>query len=260
VVLHQLCDDLEAEHDALDQIVAHLLPSQWSMATPAEGWTVADQISHLAFFDGTATLALSDDEAFSTSTAQLIRDARDGDPSIVDGQRLPDDLLALWRANRARIVAAARGTESDRRIAWYGPPMSPASFVSARLMETWAHGQDIVDALDVERELSPRLRHVVQLGFRARRFSYAVHRRELPTDEVRLELASPDGSQWSYGDETSTNVVRGSALDFCLLVTQRRHRDDVSLEADGPAAEEWLSIAQAFAGPPGKGRAPLKRR
>jgi uncharacterized protein (TIGR03083 family) len=46
------------------------------------------------------------------------------------------------------------------------------------------------------------------------------------------------------------------AHDFCLLVTQRVHRDDTDLVAQGRDATAWLSIAQAFAGPPGEGREP----
>ena len=61
---------------------------------------------------------------------------------------------------------------------------------------------------------------------------------------------------WTWGPEDAADRVTGPAIDFCLLVTQRRHRDDVRLVADGPAADEWLGIAQAFAGPPGPGRRP----
>ena len=50
--------------------------------------------------------------------------------------------------------------------------------------------------------------------------------------------------------------MTGPALDFCLLVTQRRHRDDLALSIDGPAATEWMTIAQAFAGTAGTGRSP----
>ena len=50
--------------------------------------------------------------------------------------------------------------------------------------------------------------------------------------------------------------MTGPALDFCLLVTQRRHRDDLALSIDGPAATEWMTIAQAFAGAAGTGRSP----
>ena len=134
--------------------------------------------------------------------------------------------------------------------------MSPASFATARLMEYWAHGQDVVDALGLEREPTTRLRHICHLGYRTRGFSYVNRGRQPPAGDVRVELVAPDGDTWSYGDPAATDRVTGSAHDFCLLVTQRRHRADTGLVAEGPLADEWLSIAQCFAGPPGGGRQP----
>jgi uncharacterized protein (TIGR03084 family) len=134
--------------------------------------------------------------------------------------------------------------------------MSARSFVTARLMETWAHGQDVVDALGAERAPTERLRHVAHIGVGARPFSYAANRREMPDAGIRVELLAPSGETWTWGPEGAVDTVRGPALDFCLLVTQRRHRDDVALMVEGSAADEWLDIAQAFAGPPGEGRRP----
>jgi uncharacterized protein (TIGR03084 family) len=134
--------------------------------------------------------------------------------------------------------------------------MSMTSFVTARLMETWAHGQDVLDAIGHQPIVSNRLRHVAFIGVRARPFAYVNRGLEVPDGDVRVELTAPDGDTWTFG-ESSTDVVRGSALDFCLVVTQRRHRADTDLVIEGPLAEGWMSIAQAFAGPPTDGRAPL---
>jgi uncharacterized protein (TIGR03084 family) len=120
-------------------------------------------------------------------------------------------------------------------------------------MEYWAHGQDVVDGLGAIREPTDRLRHICHLGVRTRGFSYVNRGLAVPDGGVRVELTAPDGSSWTYGE--GEDRVTGSALDFCLLVTQRRHREDTGLVATGPLAEEWLDIAQCFAGPPGTGRA-----
>jgi uncharacterized protein (TIGR03084 family) len=133
--------------------------------------------------------------------------------------------------------------------------MSPASFATARLREYWAHGQDVADGLGVTRTPTARLRHICHIGYRTRGFSYVNRGLEPPSADVRLELTAPDGTTWTYGDDSAPDRVTGPALDFCLLVTQRRHRDDVDVAAHGAAADEWLSIAQAYAGPPGPGRA-----
>ena len=130
------------------------------------------------------------------------------------------------------------------------PRMSPRSMATARLMETWAHGQDVADALRVHREPTERLRDVAHLGVRTRDFAFSINEIDAPAEEFRVELTAPDGSVWTWGPEDAAQRVTGSAEDFCLLVTQRRELDQVDLVAMGDDAHRWLEIAQAFAGPP----------
>ena len=250
--------DLAAEHADLDRIVAPLDVAQWETATPAEGWAVRDQVSHLAYFDGEARRAIVDPEGFAAGLAEIAADPEGWMARTVEAgrRRSPEELLDGWRAERAALLEAASGVEPKARIAWYGPPMSALSFLSARLMETWIHGQDVVDALQVERQPTARLRHVAHIAVRARAFNYAQHGRALPEGEVRVELRAPDGSLWAWGAEDAADRVSGEALDFCLLATQRRHLLDTDLVVEGPLAAEWMGIAQAFAGPPGPGRRP----
>ena len=154
------------------------------------------------------------------------------------------------------MTAVLAGLEPRARLPWYGPDMGVASFTTARLMETWAHGQDVADALGERREPTDRLRHVAQIGVRALPWSFTVHGRPVPDVPVRVELELPGGGGWTAGPEDAADLVRGSALDFCLVVTQRRHPADVDLTVRGPVAGEWMGLAQAFAGPPGTGRRP----
>ncbi len=251
-----LCDDLAAEHEGLDRIVAPLGEPAWDVATPAEPWSVRDQISHLTFFDEQATTAATAPAEFAESLKAISDLDTFINGPLAHGRALrPDEVLQGWREARQASLVAFRRLDPSSRVPWFGPPMSPMSFVSARLMETWAHGQDVIDGLGVERAPTPRLRHVAHLGVRARAFSYSAHGKEPPAEEVRVELVAPDASRWTWNDSAEQSVA-GSALDFCLLVTQRRHRDDTDLVATGPLAHEWLSLAQAFAGPPGEGRKP----
>ena len=165
-------------------------------------------------------------------------------------------LLAWFEAARADLIATFAGLDPKARLPWFGPAMSAASSLTARIMETWAHTQDIADALGVTREATGRLRHVAHIGVGARAFSYAVRGMALPEAPVRVELTPPSGTgpAWTWGPADASDRVTGPALDFCLLVTQRRHRDDLALVIEGPAAAEWMSIAQAFAGAAGRGR------
>ena len=135
--------------------------------------------------------------------------------------------------------------------------MGAPAMATARIMEMWAHGTDVADALGVRREPTARLRHVVRIGVRARDHAYSVHGLTPPAEPFRVELDAPGGEVWTHGPQDAAQRVTGDALDFCLLVTQRLHRGDARLHARGSEAERWLGIAQAFAGPPGQGRSPL---
>lgn len=255
--LLQLCADLAAEHDDLDRVVAPLEPEAWDVPTPAIPWSVRDQIAHLTFFDEQAVLAATDPEAFAVGLATLLQDYEGymDAPLIAARAQPPAAVLDQWRDARTNLLETFDVMDPGARVPWYGPAMSAASFITARIMETWAHGQDVVDALGVERMPTDRLKHIAFLGVRARPFSYQAHRKAMPPEPVAVRLDAPGGDVWAW-DEDASQSIAGSALDFCLLVTQRRHPADTDLRADGGAAEEWLSIAQCFAGPPGEGRAP----
>jgi uncharacterized protein (TIGR03084 family) len=254
-----LLADLDAESREVDALVVDLPPDRWAAPTPATGWTIAHQISHLAWTDDKAYLAVSEPESF---IAQLEAAAVDPlgfvDAGAVEGTRQePAVLLARWRQGRKALADALAAVPAGVKVPWYGPPMSPASMVTARLMETWAHGQDMFDALSIRREPTTRLRHIAHLGVRTRGFAYLVHGLEVPSGEIRVELIPPDGGEpWTWGPADAAERIIGPALDFCLLVTQRRHRADLALTAVGENADAWLDIAQAFAGPPGAGRKP----
>ncbi|MFE2229625.1 TIGR03084 family metal-binding protein [Streptomyces kronopolitis] len=251
--------DLRAESEELDALVAELPAERWAAPTPAEGWSITHQIAHLAWTDRQALLSATDPEGF----ARAAQEAFAAPLTFVDeaaeaGARTPPgELLDDWRAGRARLLTALAERPPGEKLPWYGPPMSVASMATARLMETWAHGQDVADALGVSREPTARLRHIARIGVRTRDFAYATHQLKPPTKEFRVELRAPDGGVWEYGPAEAAQRVTGEAREFCLLVTQRAHRRDLpSLRAEGADAQRWLGIAQAFAGPPGKGRAP----
>ena len=256
--MRDICDDLTAEHDALAAVVAGLDEDGWRRATPAAGYTIADSISHLWYFDGTARQAAVEPDAFEAGKAALLAQSASGaDPSIAPGRAVTGaELLRRWRDDRRALVGALRSLDPSARLPWYGPAMAARSFATARLMETWAHGQDVVDALRAERAPTARLRHVAHIGVRARPFAYAINGRTMPANDVRVELVGPDGDVWTWGDDASPDRVEGDALEFGLLVTQRRHRDDTGLRVTGAGAQEWVGFAQAFAGPPGPGRKP----
>ncbi|HEX4657794.1 MAG TPA: TIGR03084 family metal-binding protein [Streptosporangiaceae bacterium] len=257
-IIDGLLADLAAEGDDLDRVVSGIGPDQWQLATPAPGWTIAHQIGHLASSDWLATLAATDAEAFAARQAEL---AGDFDAAVEAGAAVfaadpPGQLLSRWRETRSGLRDALAAVPPGQRVPWIVEPIAPATLATTRLMELFGHGQDVRDALGAERPLTDAIVHVARLGIRTRDFAYLARGLTPPAGEFRIELSSPTGQVWTFGPEDAAQGVNGPLLDFCLLVTQRRHRDDLRLVARGPDADRWLSFAQAYAGPPGRGRAP----
>jgi uncharacterized protein (TIGR03084 family) len=248
-VMDALIVDLEAEQLSLGEVVASCDDATWSTTTPAAGWDVRDCISHLCFFDEAATTAITDPHQFEVETARLLDSKIQGvDPDVELGRALsPAELLARWRRSRRGYLHAVRHAPDPKmRVPWYGPAMSLTSITTARLMEVWAHGADVRDALGLPIESTDRLRHVCHLGFAARAFSFAAHQVPDPGDPVTVVATD---TAWIYGDPDAANRIEGTALDLALVFTQRRHPGRTTVKAIGPVAEQWLSIAQAFAGP-----------
>jgi uncharacterized protein (TIGR03084 family) len=240
--LQQIVDDLRAESDELDALVAPLADVGWTAPTPAAGWTVAHQIGHLLWTDRVALIAVTDEAAFADAVNIAAADPAGFVDAAADelAAVAPAELLADWRLTRM--------------LPWFGPPMSAPSMATARLMETWAHGLDVADTLGVTRPATARLRSIAHIGVRTRDFAFVINGFQPPSEPFRVELRAPDDSIWSWGPDDAAQRVTGSAEDFCLLVTQRRSPQELDLTADGDDAVRWLPIAQAFAGPPGGGR------
>lgn len=256
--LDLLVADLEAEQADLRALLDEVEGSAWDLVTPSPGWTVLHQVRHLAHGEELGRLAASDPAAFAVELEHLISDLdaveratvapADDDP--------PEVARARWWSAAEGLRAAVADGPADTPISWVTGPMSRASFLTARIMETFAHGHDIAAAVGVERPATDRLRHVAHLGVATRTFAFTNRGLDAPGGPARVELTGPDGETWTWGPDDAPDLVRGPALDFCLLVTRRRHRADTALVAEGADAERWLAIAQCFAGPPSDGPPP----
>ena len=256
IALPALVDDLLAETRALDDVLVALTDTQWDEPTPAPGWLVRDQVSHLAYFDDANVTAVREPDRFAREREVAVVDIDAFTARVAADHRgcSPAALVQWWRDARGRLVETLGGLDPSARVPWYGPDMSVPTALTARVMETWAHGQDVVDAVGATRAPTRALRHVAHLGVRTLANSFTTRGLPVPDDPVRVALVAPDGDAWEWGPTGASNVVTGPALDFCLVVTQRRHLLDTDLVVRGPVAEQWMAIAQAFAGPPGSGR------
>jgi uncharacterized protein (TIGR03084 family) len=252
-----LVADLDAEHKALDALLAELGPDAWNLPTPAAGWQVRHQVVHLEFFDQIGARCVTGDasaldEIRERARAAGARTEDDVSAALLAG-RLDDDLrslLAGWRAARMRLLAAFAAAPPDRRVPWAAGPMALTSFATARLMETWAHGLDCFAAVGARPVDTNRIRHVCHLGYRA--LPYAFRRAKVdmpaPLEHLRLELAGPNGDTWEIGPASAPEVIRGPAGEWARVAVQRMSAQGATgLTSHGSLAQAALGVARAFA-------------
>ncbi|SEP52407.1 TIGR03084 family metal-binding protein [Amycolatopsis saalfeldensis] len=249
---------LTAEGDEIDRLVSDLDSAQWMSPTPAPGWTVKHQIAHLAAIFRMAGLAAGDPTAFRTMIGRLSDDF-DANvdaalaPYFADS---PEVLLGRWRKELKTATEALAARAPEDVVPWLVRPLPPSVLAAAGLMELFGHGQDIADALAVRRNRTDRIRHLCAFATRTWDFGYLARGLAVPDVEFRYRLAAPSGELWTFGPADAAQTISGPAEDLCLLVTRRRHPDDLGLSATGAEANHWLTIAQAYRGPAGPGRAP----
>jgi uncharacterized protein (TIGR03084 family) len=258
--MRELLLDLVAEQEDLDRLVAGISAQQWDLPTSAQPWTIRDTISHLAFFDERQTQAILDPEGFANEVNLRLGGDYDEYMSIGlnHGRAVsPPEVLAWWRRARADELTAFWTVAPDQQLPWFGPPMKARTSASARLMETWAHGHDVAEALGVDRPPTARLFHIAELGVKTFSWSFLNRGLEVPPEKVRVELSGPGGLSKTWNDD-SEQSISGGVDHFCLVVAQRINYLDTDLKVDGDIARRWMEVAQIFAGPPGPGRPPSK--
>lgn len=250
--------DLRAECAALASLLSGRDAAAFHARTRFFSWSVYDEIAHLALFDELAVIAATDSAAFEKERSQLESTLASGlEVSEVARRRYAAHdgamLLEFWQSRYKSLCDRLVSLGPKDRLPWFGPSMSARSFVTARLMETWAHGQDIYDAFGLRRESTPRLRHIAHLGVLTFNWSFTNRGMVAPGAMPFVRLDGGHGEIWQWGEESSPEWIKGAALDFCLVVTQRRHFRDTRLEVQGAVAQSWLVHAQCFAGPPATG-------
>lgn len=251
----QQVHDFLAESEALHGLVAQLGTDAFDRPTQFKAWTVNDILQHLHFFNEMALLSLEEPERFQAQYA-IFSDGRRADGSMVpvtnrmlDGLSGPD-LVAAWIETCRRIAPRFTKADPKARVKWAGPDMSVRSSITARLMETWAHGQAIYDLLGVERQDGDRIRNIAHLGVSTYGWTFVNRGEEVPEPMPLVRLTAPSGDVWEWGAPSGVERITGPATDFCQVVAQTRNIADVSLLVSGPNATRWMAIAQCFAGPP----------
>ena len=251
----QQSEDWRAEADELHRFLTTLDDADWSRPTGFLGWTPWDVVAHLHYFDRVSQASLAGRDAFAELRDRLVEQYRRGVPNAEIaraelGDLAPAELLAQWQATYRDVAARLGGSDPKRRLPWFGPDMGVRMFTTARLMETWAHGQAVYDLKGARRTATDRLEHVATIGVKTYGWTFANRGLEPPGPPPYVRLVAPSGAVWQWNEPSDTDYVRGSALDFCQTVTQTRNVADTALEYAGDAASRWMAIAQCFAGGP----------
>src|SRR3954470_8416314 len=186
-------DDLAAEQQQIDRMVAGLAEDAWTASSGAEGWSIADVLLHLAQSEEAVVLSTK-----GTSLADALPEALVGATSMDDmmarwvaSERAPGpEVLERWRRASKEAVAALRAADPDMRLPWAAAPLKPTALATTRLAEHWAHALDITDGLGIPFPDTDRLRHIAWLAHRSLPYGFA-YAGEEPHD-VYAEFTSPD--------------------------------------------------------------------
>ena len=241
--------DLRAEGDEFHALLSTLDATNWWQPTPFKGWSAFDVIAHLHVGDRAARLAISDTERFQHWLATRRNPAGVPPREFVE-TREPQALLAQWHDGLNELSGMLERLEPGARVGWVGPPMAARTFTAARLMEVWAHAQDVYDLLKRPRAHKDRIRAIAELGVRTFGFTFANRKLQQPAIKPHVHLVAPSGAIWEWNTPDEGNRIEGSAVEFCQVVTQGRNILDTRLEVVGEAAKQWMAIAQCFAGAP----------
>lgn len=260
--------DFQDESKDLYKLIQNLSDDELNQKTGFKDWSINDVISHLHIWNLAADLSLLNPIEFKIFFIQV-------DSAFKQGKSLKEfereylatsgfELIKLWRKSYEEVAEHFLKADPKARVQWAGPSMSVRSSITARLMETWAHAQEVYDVLGVERKNTDRIKNIVVLGVNTFAYTFRVRNEEVPKLMPCVRLTAPSGEIWTFGEENSEELIEGLAEEFCQLVTQTRNIADTQLQVTGAIASDWMSKAQCFAGraekPPAAGQRGIKNK
>ena len=251
----QICEDLRAETDELYAFLKTLDEKDWETPTLFMDWTPWDIVAHLHYFDEVSLASLAGKDEFAASQKALMEGMKAGlsgkeQAKQALGEYDAPALLERWKSFDDDMASKLGESDPKRRLPWFGPDMGVQMFTTARYMETWSHAQAIYDLKKVERKHTDRIKNIVAIGVKTFGWTFVNRKLEVPGPAPHVRLTAPSGEIWEYNDPSDTERIEGTAVDFCLTVTQVRNVKDTDLKVTGDVAEQWMEIAQCFAGGP----------
>ena len=253
-MLHQAID-FKNESDSLYKILKNIKVDAFSKETQFKSWTINDVLYHLHVWNKAALLSLKSESKFQEFLQDFISAVKSGTSprdyeKKLSENKVGQELLLLWKKNYEKVSDEFSISDPKSRVKWAGPDMSVRSSITARLMETWAHGQEIYDQLGLNRVEDDRIRNIVVIGMNTFGWTFRNRNLVVPQKMPRLFLLSPSKIKWEWNEDNKEDSIIGNASEFCQVVTQVRNINDTSLKVTGNIAKKWMSIAQCFAGPP----------
>ncbi|MEM9532312.1 MAG: TIGR03084 family metal-binding protein [Pseudomonadota bacterium] len=251
--MQQASDFLEECQD-LETLLRSVPEADFATPTGFKGWTFDDILRHLHVWNCAADLSLTKPETFKGWIGRALKSITSEGFSAFETSEVNglagSPLLDTWSSFASAIARRFGEADPAKRVAWAGPDMSVRSSITARQMETWAHGQAIYDALGQTRRNADRIKNLVFLGHNTYRFTFQNRGLPPPEPQPQLVLTAPSGATWALGEEAEGESITGPAAAFCQVATQTRNVADTPLKVTGPNAHRWMEIAQCFAGPP----------
>ncbi len=247
------CEDFVAEGLSLASVMGGLRDADFRTGTAFQGWTLDDVLVHLHLWNGLARQALTDPSAVRGFIGRWMATTTPGDRRALENAEVGPRGVALldaWKSGVEELGMEWKELDPRRRVTWAGPEMSLRTALTARLMETWAHGQAVFDVLGIERPERDSVRHVALLGAQTYGWSFAVHGARPPGPMPAVRLTLPSGATLDLGGDPTSGLVEGAAVEFAQVVAQTRNVEDTALQVTDGAARRWMAVAQCFAGPP----------
>lgn len=250
----QQAHDFQDESEALYAVLEPLTEKAFDVPTLFNDWTINDILQHLHYFNIMADLSLREPERFTKDYAVISElRAKHGfvkaTDQVLDGLK-GKPLLTAWRDYYKAMTPNFATADPKQRVKWAGPDMSARSSITARLMETWAHGQEVYDLLGIKRVNADRIRNIAHLGVNTFGWTFVNRKEDVPEPVPYVRLTAPSGDTWEWGEASADERIEGAAEEFCQVVCQTRNIADTKLKITGAVATRWMSVAQCFAGAP----------
>jgi uncharacterized protein (TIGR03084 family) len=235
-------EDLVAEYDNLESILANLNATQWLVPSGAPGWTIRDVVVHLWATEQQVVSTLKRPSQQWTNRDDALD--VEMDRAVRADNASPQEVFGRWSTVRRRSVEALRIADPDIRVAWAAAPLRPATLATTRLAEHWAHMLDITLPLGIGVENTNRLRHIAWLGHSTLPYAFGLHGEQAPP--IRAELVLPDGDLFVLGPD-SNSIIRGPIGEFCRVGAQRMRVADSSLTTTDQPAASALQVLRNYA-------------